>query len=250
MRLAPPEESGFMTKCKLELSPRLQLLADWVRPGTVLADVGTDHGYLPVWLVENDRIPFAIASDLRPGPLSRGRETAAVYGVSDRVDFRLCDGLAGIAPTEADTIVIAGMGGETIASILSSAPWTADGTHTLLLQPMTRSEELRRYLLMNGYAIRREQLVEDRGMLYPVMEATAGKMKLSSGQIYAGTMLPTDPLGDRYLIEKIIRLQTAVTGLKRSSVKADLQKADRLRELIFALMELREEWRHANSPGN
>lgn len=239
-----------MAKQKLELTPRLQLLADWVRPGAILADVGTDHGYLPVWLVHSGRVPFAIASDLRSGPLSRGKGTAAVYGVLDRVDFRLCDGLSGIAPAEVDTIVIAGMGGETIVSILSSAPWTADGAHTLLLQPMTRAEELRGYLFRHGFTIQREQLVEDRGTLYPVLEVSAGKMELSPGQIYAGTALPADPLGNRYLIEKIIRLQNAVAGLNHSSAEEDRQKADRLRELISALMELREEWRYANSSPN
>jgi len=250
MRLTPLKGIDPMARRKLELTPRLQLLADWVRPGVILADVGTDHGYLPVWLVCSGRVPFAIASDLRSGPLSRGRETAAAYGVSGQIDFRLCNGLSGISPAEADTIVIAGMGGETIASILLSAPWVADGAHTLLLQPMTRAEELRDFLLRHGFAIQRERLAEDRGTLYPVLEVSAGKMELSPAQIYAGTTLPADPLGNRYLIEKIIRLQAAVAGLNHSSAEEDRRKADRLRELISALMELREEWRYANGSRN
>ena len=89
----------------LELSPRLQLLASWVRPGARVADVGTDHAYLPVWLVLHGCVVSAIASDLREGPLARAQETGRTYG-AEGVDFRLCDGLSGIRPDEADTIEI------------------------------------------------------------------------------------------------------------------------------------------------
>ena len=95
---------------QLELSPRLQLLADWVSQGARLADVGTDHAYLPVWLTLHGRVTSAIASDLRKGPLERARETGRTYG-AEGIDYRLGDGLAFIRPEEADTIAIAGMGG-------------------------------------------------------------------------------------------------------------------------------------------
>ena len=110
---------------QLELSPRLALIAGWVPPGAKLADVGTDHAYLPVWLTLHGRVVSAIASDLRKGPLERARATGRTYG-AEGIDFRLGDGLAFIRPDEADTIVIAGMGGENIAQILAGAPWTAD----------------------------------------------------------------------------------------------------------------------------
>lgn len=240
-----------MTKhSKLELTPRLRTLADWIRPGASIADIGTDHAYLPVWLVLQGRVSTAIAGDLRRGPLARGAETAAEYGVSDRVDLRLCNGLAGIGPEEADTIVIAGMGGENIADILGAAPWTADGAHTLLLQPMTRVEVLREFLSHSGYAITRECLVLDRGTIYPIMEVTAGQMELSAGQLYGGAKLIHDPLGERYLIEKTIRFQSAVAGLNRSDSPEDAVKADRLRDLMGELLRMREEWRHANCPSN
>ncbi len=232
---------------QLELSPRLALIAGWVPPGAKLADVGTDHAYLPVWLTLHGRVVSAIASDLRKGPLERARATGRTYG-AEGIDFRLGDGLAFIRPDEADTIVIAGMGGENIAAILAAAPWTADGRHTLLLQPQTRAEELRRFLMDHGYAITREALVCDRGTIYPVMEAGAGEMTLSLGQLWGGAKLLRDPLGDRYIIEKIIRLQGAVAGLNRSAEPADRQKADGLRDILTALLAMREEWRHANCP--
>jgi tRNA (adenine22-N1)-methyltransferase len=227
----------------LELTPRLQLLADRVPPGARLADVGTDHAYLPVWLRLHGRVVSAIACDLREGPLARARETGRAYG-ADEIDFRLGDGLSVVSPEEADTIVIAGMGGENIAAILEQAPWTADGVHRLLLQPMTRAEVLRRFLMEHGYAIRREILVRDRGTLYPVMEAAGGEMTLSLGQLYGGAALLHDPLGERYIIEKIIRLTNAVAGLNRARER---QKADALREIITALLSMREEWRRAKS---
>lgn len=229
---------------QLELTPRLRLLAGWVPPGARLADVGTDHAYLPVWLMLHGQVASAIASDLREGPLSRARETGRTYGVQN-VDFRLCDGLSGIGEAECSTIVIAGMGGENIAAILAAAPWTADGCHTLLLQPQTRAEVLRQFLMEHGYAITREALVRDRGILYPCMEATAGEMTLTLGQLYGGAKLLHDPLGEQYMIEKIIRLQIAVAGLNRAA-NAE-KKADALRDIITALLSMREEWRHANS---
>lgn len=230
---------------KLELTPRLQLLADWVPQGARLADVGTDHGYLPVWLSLQGRLTSAIASDLRKGPLEHAKETGRMYGAQN-IDYRLGNGLAGIGPEETDVIVIAGMGGENIASILEAALWTADGAHTLLLAPHTKAEELRRYLMDHGYVILREELVYDRGTIYPILEVTAGQMELSVGQLWGGAKLLKDPLGDQYIIEKIIRLFGAVAGLNRSERPADLEKADGLREILTALMEMREEWRRAN----
>ena len=220
-----------------ELTPRLRLLADWVPPGTRLADVGTDHAYLPVWLRLHGRVISAIACDLRKGPLDRARETGRTYGAGG-IDYRLGDGLSVVSPEEADTVVIAGMGGENIAAILAEAPWTADGAHTLLLQPQSRAEVLRAFLANSGYAIRREALVEDGG----------GEMTLTLGQLYGGAALLHDPLGDRYMMEKIIRLQTAVAGTNRS--RESREKGDGLREIITALLSMREEWRNANGPRN
>ena len=112
---------------ELELTPRLRQAAQWVPQGVRLADIGTDHGHLPIWLMLQGRIQSAIAADLRPGPLSRARENARRYGVTG-IDFRLCDGLSAIRAEECDAVVIAGMGGENIAAILAAAPWTLCGT--------------------------------------------------------------------------------------------------------------------------
>ena len=234
---------------KLELTPRLALLASWVPPGARLIDVGTDHGYLPAWLIQNGRIEEALASDLRPGPLSRAEDTARRCGVEGKMRLRLCPGLSAIRPEEGDTIAIAGMGGENIAMILSAAPWTADGQHTLLLQPQSRSEVLRRFLQDRGYRILREQLVWDRGILYPVLEARGGEMHLDEGRILAGAWIERDPLGDRRLIALILRDFAALSGLLRAGA-GEGEKAESLRREITHFITLREEWRHANGTSN
>ena len=234
---------------ELSLQPRLALLASLVPQGAVLADVGTDHGYIPVCLRQRGVIDRAIASDIGREPLEHARRTAEEYGVGG-IDLRLCAGLDAIAPEECDTIVIAGMGGENIAQILAGAPWTADGRHTLLLQPQSRAEALRRFLAEHGYAIAREALVRDRGFLYPVIEAGAGEMQLTLGRQWAGADLLYDPLGDRYIIEKIIQLQAAAAGSNRASAPEARERGDYARAVITELLQMREEWRHANCPGN
>ena len=146
---------------QLQLQPRLQLLATLVPEGSRLADVGTDHGYVPVYLLQRGLIKGAIASDIGAEPLQHAKNTAAEYGVAG-INFRLCPGLDTVAPEECDTILIAGMGGETIITILENAPWTKRGEHLLLLQPMTKVEMLRKWLADNGYTFTGERLVFDK----------------------------------------------------------------------------------------
>ena len=170
----------------MELTPRLQAIAEQVPQGARLADVGTDHGYLPVWLLCSGRIDSAIAADLREGPLDRARETARRFGVTERISFRLCDGLSAVGPKEADTVAIAGMGGETIISILEAAPWTKEGT-LLLLQPMTGSAELRLWLQENGYQITGERIAREGERLYSILTVKGGEMSpLSPAELWAG----------------------------------------------------------------
>lgn len=229
-----------MEQKQLQLQPRLQLLADMVPLGSRLADIGTDHGYLPVWLLQQGKISCAIASDIRPEPLAHARQSAQEYGTAG-IDFRLCGGLEAICPEEVDTIVIAGMGGETILHILESALWTKSGRHTLLLQPMTKTELLRGWLADHGYRFVRERLVWDKEFLYPIMQVTAGKQaKLTALQRIAGVALSDDPLYGEYLSQHITRLQRAIDGMNRSNSVDSHEKAQ---ELIKIQQELEQERR-------
>ena len=231
-----------MENKQLQLQPRLQLLADLVPQDTRLADIGTDHGYLPVHLIQQGRIPSAIAADVGYEPLQHAVRTAEEYGVGG-IDFRLCDGLRGISADEVDTIVIAGMGGETIIHILSAAEWSrADGRYTLLLQPMTKAGVLRRWLTENGYRFVAERLVWDKDFLYPVMVLTGGEQPaLSEMEEEYGVSLHDDPLYGEYLDMQAARLRRTVENMRRSDSETAQREADRLEQRCCALRRMREE---------
>ena len=182
---------------RAELSPRLQGVAEMIPEGARLADVGTDHAYLPAWLLQNGRIPSAIASDVREGPLSRARATARACGCFERMSFRLCDGLSGIAPEEVDALVIAGMGGETIANILEAAPWVKEKDFPIILQPMSTQAELRGWLWRNGFLCLREKTVLEGETLYSIILARqGGAVPMTPAEEWAGRQYPgmEDPL--------------------------------------------------------
>ena len=225
-----------MDGAHLALQPRLQAIADLVTAGARLVDVGTDHGYLPVYLLQEGAIPAAIATDIGQAPLDHARRTAAAYGLSKRLSFRLCDGLAAVSPEEVDTVVIAGMGGETIAAILDAVPWA--GEKDLLLQPMTRSELLRPWLAGHNYRIAGETLVEDKGHIYPILRASGGQMPPPDpGQCYYGYASPQDPLFLPYLRRWRRRLERAAAGLQSAEKDPQPQRLEDLRAALAALRE-------------
>ncbi len=154
-----------------ELGVRLSAVAARIREGARVADIGTDHALLPVWLLQNGRCPAAVASDIGEGPAAAARRTVSGAGLESAISVRVGDGLASLLPDEADDIVIAGMGGETIAEILSAAPWVADARYRLVLQPMSKPERLRRFLAENGFEIIEEDVVAEGERLYIVMTA-------------------------------------------------------------------------------
>ena len=224
---------------QLQLQPRLQLLAELIPQGSRLADVGTDHGYVPVYLIQRSLINTAIASDIGAEPLQHAVNTAAEYGVQG-IDFRLCPGLDAIAPEECDTILIAGMGGETIITILENAPWTRRGEHLLILQPMTKVEMLRKWLADNGYTFTGERLVFDKDHLYPIMLMRGGTQSaISEAAQYGGVMLEGDPLYADYLNERIKKLTVAVDGLLRAKREEQRAAAEELAHIREALVERR-----------
>lgn len=236
-----------MSENRLQLQPRLQCISELVPDGARLADVGTDHGYLPVRLLLAGRIPHAIASDINAAPLDHARRTAEAYGVAERMDFRLCAGLDAYAPGEADAVVIAGMGGETIAAILSAAPWLRDGDTVLLLQPMTKAEVLRRYLTENGFCIEAERLVEDKGTIYAVLTVRAGQSApLSNAEAWCGAGLSHDPLYGRYAADRAAKLERAAAGFRRAK-EPDAAVIASLEADARALRQMIEEWEHGDS---
>lgn len=150
---------------------RLSLCAEYVRGGSRLADIGTDHAYLPIALCLDGRLDYALACDINELPLRSAQENIAARGLSDKIQTRLSDGLKEVRPDEADDIVIAGMGGELIRDILSAAPWVKESSKRLILQPMTHHDDLVLWLYRNGFDIVRQGAVYDGGKYYTVLAA-------------------------------------------------------------------------------
>ena len=153
----------------ISLDRRLMAAAEFVRPDAVVADIGTDHAYLPVFLVAGDRAVRAVASDINEGPTLRARKNVAAFGLSDKIEVRRCGGLDGYETSGVTDIVICGMGGELIAEIIASAPFTNNEKIRLILQPMTKAAELRRFLVGGGYSIIGEKLAACDGKIYQII---------------------------------------------------------------------------------
>lgn len=155
----------------MELSKRLQTVANAVTPGSRVADVGTDHGYVPIYLVERGLCPGAIAMDVNEGPLARAEEHIRAEGLSDRIQTRKSDGLAALAPEETDAVVIAGMGGALMCRILQDASAFLEAGRELILQPQSEWFKVRRLLSASGYSIIQEWFLEEEGKYYVVIKA-------------------------------------------------------------------------------
>lgn len=226
----------------IDLSPRLAMVGELVPAGARLADVGTDHAYLPAALVMSGKIPAAIAADLRRGPLDRARATVQEYGLTGRVAFRLCDGLRDIAPEEADAVTIAGMGGETIASILSAAPWTRELDVPLVLQPMSSMNDLRLWLGENGYRIVTEELAREGETLYTAWLVQAGEMDPQSpAELWAGRNV-NHPLRGDWLDHWMVKTRWAMDGLALSRQESAPVRRARMEEVYEGLSRMKKEW--------
>jgi len=214
------ERTGFLQPERDEirrgpaLTPRLKKLADLVREGSSVWDVGTDHGKLPVRLLLDGKVRRMVASDIKEGPLESARATATSFGVEDRIEFRLCDGLGSEAPDLIDTVIIAGMGGETMIDILENARWVVDRKVRLLLQPMSAIPKLRSYLYSNSYTVFGEHLVRERDKIYLCIDASGGGSAESYSFLDARIgkyLIKGEPYRD-YLRREKMRLEKELYG--------------------------------------
>lgn len=228
----------------VELSPRLLAIGKQVPLGSKFADIGTDHALLPVWLLQQKKIESAIAADIGQGPLERAKETAYRHQVTTSISFRLGDGLSPIKGDEVDVIAIAGMGGETIATILEETPWMPDWNGLLLLQPMTAVNDLRKWLSNHGFVIQLEQLIEEDKGPYVVMTVRHGVMTpLSSIEEWTGRLNrdQPDPMRGKYLDQLISRFTHECEGLKKSkNCPVDVLAAKET--LLEGFVSAKKEW--------
>lgn len=225
---------------KVPISQRLLSCASMVRQGDVVADIGCDHGYLGIWLLKEGIASHVVACDLREKPLEKAKSNSRMFGTADRMSFHVADGLQAIGPSQVNTVVCAGIGGDCIAHILSQAEWVRNRDCRLILQPQTSGNDLRRYLGDNGFDIQREELSQDGGYLYFTIQAAFGSGKpLSPGEQYVSR--PLLQCGSSLLPAYFDRVQKAlertVDGICQSS---DPQKQKRLSYYQCALNEVRE----------
>lgn len=225
---------------KIPISNRLLCCASLVADGAGVADIGCDHGYLGIWLLTEGKANYVAASDLREKPLEKAVENSRLFGTADRMEFFVADGLSAVDPDKVDTIICAGMGGDNIAGILEAAPWVRDPRYTLILQPQTSGNDLRRYLGEQGFAIQREELVRDGGFLYFTLVARfGGGAPLTPGEQYLSPQLlscGSDLLPD-YFDRILHALKKTVSGIERSRNEA---KREKLTYYTCALNEVRE----------
>jgi tRNA (adenine22-N1)-methyltransferase len=223
---------------KLQLNPRLLKIAQLVPKSKVLADIGTDHAYIPIWAVKNGIVDFAIASDINSGPVERARKNVNCFCLSEKIDMRLGPGLSTVNPDEAEVIVIAGMGGILISDILENGNEAAKKAKRLILQPMTAAKELRTYLCRNGYSIQEEHLVREDEKIYNILCVKFGDIcQYSERELLLGRGVEaTSPkLFDEYKSRILQKLEKREKGLEKSKNDdnvVELRETRRLIELI------------------
>ena len=213
----------------MKLDLRLTMVASLVRPGKPLADIGTDHAFVPVFLILNDIIPSAYACDIKVGPLDNAKKTIDEYDLNDKVTPILSDGLIEV-PHDVNDFVIAGMGGELIAKILSDSKWVEEVGNHFVLQPQTHAESLRQYLFGAGYEILKEDVVLDKRHLYLAMEVVyTGKVEgHEKCDYYLGELKNSSSIYKNNYIEYVI---------SRLDVQYKATKDEDIRDLIDKLKE-------------
>jgi tRNA (adenine22-N1)-methyltransferase len=218
------------------LDPRLTSVAEQVRRGAVLADIGTDHAYLPIHLLLTGKINRAIACDIRQGPLDRAKENVAKYALNGKIECRLGDGLSQINAHEITDVAICGMGGEMIVKIIENAEFVKDSDIRLILQPMTHQAHLRKYLLESGFSIIAESLSLADGKIYQCICAEYKKTQdaYTMAELEIGRQKKDDPLLKKLITDKIATLEKIISGKKSalSDICDEMSLLDEYNEML------------------
>ena len=209
---------------ELALSKRLSAAASFVSDGAIVADIGTDHAYIPINLILSGKASYAIASDVNEGPIAIAKENIEKYGVSDKITVRVADGLCGIEEFKPDCIIICGMGGELIVNILKASEYVKSSNVKLVLQPMTAVKELREYLA-DGFEIEDEKIVYDASKLYQVICARYDGKKhvYTNAELELGkiNIAKKEPLFKDLLCQFIKKKNKRLNGLKEGGYPTD-----------------------------
>ncbi len=192
----------------IKLTPRLSAAASLVRGGGIIADIGSDHGYLPIYLLQSGKVTGAVAADIGKMPLKNAENSIKLYGLQDRIQLRLSDGLCQFSENEVDEIVFAGMGGTLIAEKLAETPWIKNKKLHFVFQPQSRAEDLRQFLFENGFTINEELATHEGRRIYIAFDASyTGEI---FGFDYADTFigkLPHTEDAHKHLTHQLSRLK-------------------------------------------
>lgn len=234
----------------MKLSKRLEMIASFVKQGSRLADIGTDHGYIPIALTERGVIPSALAMDVRKGPLDRAEEHIQEAGLSERIETRLSDGLEKLKAGEADTIVIAGMGGELEIHILEAGRHIWGSAAQWILSPQSDLEHVRRYLLEHGFSICREAMVKEDGKFYTIMDITGPGRQTEadvsdwteSFYVYGKYLIETaDPVLAEFLEQEKKTTSDILSALAGRDTDSSKKRAEELRKKLNLIEEAQHE---------
>lgn len=232
---------------EVQISRRLKAVAGFVGKDRMLADVGCDHGYIPIYLLQKKQIKGAIAMDVNKGPLVGAQEHIREWGLENYIETRLSDGVQALCPGEVQSVVIAGMGGPLMEKILLEGTEVLQSVEELILQPQSEIGHFRRFLAEQGYCIEAEDMVEEDGKYYPMMKVVHGRMQYASEAeyLYGRELLRAGhPVLKEFLDreqangEKLWeRLKDSGTDSARKRIK-ELEKEIRIREEALAYYEM------------
>lgn len=221
------------------LTPRLKKIFELVPKNACTADIGTDHAYIPIALIEEKIADRAIASDINRGPIERANQNIRKQGLSEKIETRLGSGLTTLSPKDAEVIIIAGMGGLLIADILEASRDVVNSAELLILQPMTAVTELRAHLSEKGYEVISEHLVSEEDKLYNIITAKpSGENRYTTRELYLGKGLEITSLHlfGRYREAVLTKLNRRAEGLKKSQTPEN-KKALREIESILDILK-------------
>jgi tRNA (adenine22-N1)-methyltransferase len=223
----------------MELKGRLKAIADFVKPCETLCDIGTDHAYIPIYLINNKICGYCIATDIKKGPLKKAKKNILESGLQERIEIRQGYGLETVSQGEEDTFIIAGIGGNLVNEILSRGKDKAMKGKSFVLQPMNAVEKTRKWLIENGYFINKERLQKEGEKMYNILEAVWCNNIKKEDDIYyyIGKKLidSNDPLLLEYIKNNINRLSKKINGLILSTQKEGLDNAVLLREKMIEI---------------
>ena len=201
----------------VQISDRLKAVAAMVSQGNRIADVGCDHGYIPVYLLQQERIPSAIAMDVNKGPLQRAEEHIRQYGLEAFIETRLSDGVRALQPEEADTVIVAGMGGPLMEKILTEGRDVLKTVKELILQPQSELGHFRHFLHENGYRIVEEDMILEDGKFYPMMKVVHGEeiYKKEAEYLYGSLLMKEkNPVLKRFLEKELASVSRIAAHLE------------------------------------